>query len=169
MYSIMGAEDKEYEVKTEFEVMSIIEELNDKQGKTCNFCGSTNLEIFDIEVGRSGYRLYDFKRLFDSTQSRGAYFYMINIDKRDYSLSPREGGSPTVPRRFIKGAIDRIIDTINDRSDDDFIDHPRGNFLIVISGFWDTFLERPHTTVEKYKSHGLTKDEVLSTVLSLIE
>jgi hypothetical protein len=162
MYSLMDGDSDEYQEKTEFEVMTLLERWRAEDDKRCEFCGSSNVEVHEVEV--SNYPLYDFDRLVERCKSEGEYLFMLNIDKRGSDISLRPGGSTKFHPDFLKDAILKIIDTINDRPNDNFVAQIKGNFFICVSGGFDFFSDKSFVRLERFRNSGLTRSELLSAI-----
>jgi hypothetical protein len=67
---------------------------------------------------------------------------MLNIDKRGSEIIMSPGGSSKFHPVFINDAIIKVIDTINNRPDNNFHLQSKGNFFICVSGGTDFFSEQ---------------------------
>ena len=65
LYMLMDGDYEKYLKKTEFEVMTQIEQWREEENKKCDFCGSSNVEIFDVKI--NGTPLYNYEYLINST------------------------------------------------------------------------------------------------------
>lgn len=162
VYLLNGGNKQEYQVKTEFEVMTLIENWRIRDNKTCQFCGSSNVEVYEVEV--EDYPLYNFNRLVEKSKSQGEFLFLLNFDKTGSEISMRPGGSRNFHSKFLNLAIQMVIETIKNRPEDNFIPQKNGNSFIGISGGFDFFDEKPFAKLERFRSSGLTKKEMLSAL-----
>jgi hypothetical protein len=164
LYSFMDGNSDEYQEKTEYEVMTLLERWRAEDDKRCEFCGSSNVEVHEVEV--NNYPLYDFDRLAERCKSEGDYLFMINIDKRGSDITMRPGGNKEFHPDFLKDVILKIIDTINSRPNDNFVAQIKGNFFVCVSGGFDFFSNKSFVRLERFGISGLTKSELLSAIKS---
>ena len=164
IYPLMDGDPRVYKEKTEFEVMNLIEKWNADQGKSCNSCGSTSLEVLDVKI--DDYPLYEFKRVGERQERIGLTLFMLNIDKINSEIKIRPGGSAKIQKELFDASVDKMIEIVNNRPDSDFIKHSRGNFLMCLSGLWNMASITPNAMlfIERYRSHGLTRSEIISTI-----
>ena len=163
IYSVIGEDSNEYLLKTEFEVRNLILQWRIRDDKRCVFCDSTNVEVHKVEVNRTP--LYDFESIVARCKSRSEHLFMLNIDKRgeDFSLSP--GGSSTqFPPNFLIGAVIKILKTIKDIPDDNFLTHDKGNFFICVSGGFDFFSYKARIRIEALRFSGIKREYILKAI-----
>jgi hypothetical protein len=162
MYGITGVNDSNvYFKKTEYEIMLMIEKWREQDNKACEFCGSNNVEVREVEIDSES--LYNYDRLVKRCQHDAESMFMINIDKRDSEISLREGGSSSIPYDFLKESINTIEEIINTRPYD-FVPQIKGNFLICLTGGFDFINNKTVIRIERYRSIGLTREEILNQI-----
>ena len=165
-YSIIDGNQAEYQSKTEFEIVEMVEKMRKEDNHSCQFCGSSNVEILETKI--NNLSSYDYNKLTQRCLTRGEYMLMINIDKREGQLNMKPGGSEQLDRDFLCPAIDSIIDTVKSRPDDHFISRPNGNFLICVIG-GNHLSDGVAIWTERFRSSGLTKEEILSVIFPIAE
>ena len=72
MYQLIDDDAEAIQYKTEFEVMTIIERWREEDNHICNFCGSKNVEIFEINIRNK--LIYDFEKIIESKDRSQAGF-----------------------------------------------------------------------------------------------
>lgn len=167
MYSLIDGNYDKYQKKTEFEVMKTFERWVAEDNRTCEFCGSSNIEILEVEV--NDYKLYDFNRLVERCESESEYLLMFNIDKSDSNISIRTGGSTNLPKAFIRDTIIKLIETSQERPDTNFLGQTNGNFFVCTSGSFDLFTNKSLVKIERFRSSGVTRKELLSAITPLAQ
>jgi hypothetical protein len=94
---------------------------------------------------------------------------MLNIDKRGDDLTVRPGGSSIhFPQKFLKGAVIKILDTIKDIPDDNFVTHVKGNLLICISGEFNFFSHKTFIRIEVLRFAGISREHILKGIKHFI-
>jgi hypothetical protein len=166
-YSLMDGDYDEYIEKTEFEVMTLLEHWRKEDEKSCEFCDSSNVEVHEVAV--SNYKLYDFERLVERCKSDNEFLFMLNIDKRGSEITMAPGGSSKFHPVFLNEAINKVIDTINDRPDHNFNSQVKGNFFICVTGGFDFFSEQSLVRLERFRNSGLTRNELLNAIKPLTQ
>lgn len=156
-----------YEYKTEYEAMQRIEELLYKQGYTCEICGSSNVEIMDVNAGN--HRLYDYDNLQKKCMLNGDYMIIFNIDKKGSDINLTIGGNHQYRADILKGAIQHVIDLINYRPSNNFTPQVKGNFFICLTKGCDVIEEKAAYRIERFRSTGLTKDEIQNSFRPIAE
>lgn len=157
IYTVNGDNVKEFQDKSEFSVMKIIEKWHLEDNKDCPFCNSKNIEVLDIKVDNCS--LYDFDRLTRQCDLFGQQILLLSINKVGNNIRMTHGGSQEFTINFHKQAINAIINTINEVEISQFEAHEVGSFFICIRGF-------KSVRVEKFRSSGLTKNEILKQLES---
>ena len=150
-YSIIDGNQAEYQSKTEFEIVEMVEKMRKEDNHSCQFCGSSNVEILETKI--NNLSSYDYNKLTQRCLTRGEYMLMINIDKREGQLNMKPGGSEQLDKS---------------RPDDHFISRPNGNFLICVIG-GNHLSDGVAIWTERFRSSGLTKEEILSVIFPIAE
>jgi hypothetical protein len=167
IYSIMDGDYNEFIEKTEFEVMTLLEHWRKEDGKSCEFCGSSNVEVHEVSV--SNYPLYDFERFVERCKSGIEFLFMINIDKRGSEINMSPGGSSKFHPVFFNDAIRKVVDTINNRPDNNFQTQAKGNFFICLTGGFDYISDKSFVRLERFRNSGLTRNELLNAIKPLTQ
>lgn len=169
MYSLRDFDREDFQPKaesgamTEFEAMMLVEDWRAEGGEnTCLFCGSSNVEVYDVGLG--DFRFYDYSRLIKRCKEKGEFILELNIDKRNSELTMKPGGSPSFASTFLTPATIEIFKIIKERPDNLFKPHPNGNFYVCLTGGTDYFSGRNSLRVEKFRSAGLSKGEILDAL-----
>ena len=159
MYQLIDDDADAIQSKTEFEVMTIIERWREEDNHTCNFCGSKNVEIFEIDVINK--LIYDFEKIIERCEKDEEYMVQINIDKMGENINMSLGGSKRFQPNFFKQALLHIYETIKNRPDSHFKLQQNGNMFICLTGGTDFKDTQPYTRIEKFRSAGLLKGQIL--------
>lgn len=149
---------------TEFVMMKTVEKWRNEDNHTCHFCGSSNVEPFDIRVDDK--MSYNFYSLIHHCEDNGDKMFMLNIDKKQGKIYLNEGGSNDLMRNFIKAAVSLMLDTIDSRNDDTFVPHSNGNSIICITGNVRMF--KTNLKVQRFRYAGFTKRELMDAIKSFI-
>jgi hypothetical protein len=165
--TLEGADLDEYRRKTEFEVMTQVENWRVEDGLTCKFCGSPNVEILDIHI--SDFPLYNYDNLVSKCKIKREYMLIINIVKDGSNIKLSHGGSEEIMVGFVESAIQKIISTINSRPTNQFTSQQKGNFFVCITGGYDIFDDKANVRLERFKSFGLTQNEIFNEIRPLAE
>lgn len=199
MYTLMDGNLNDYQMKTEFEVMTLIENFRNKNNTVCEFCGSSNVEVYNIEVGNQP--LYDFEKVVERYEKknqseierldelngnfddicrkinyineRHIFVLSFDVDKYGSEINLTTNSNVRhVLKSFYKDVIYKIISTINERPIDNFIEQIIGTFSICISGEC-TLPFVPYKTisvqVERFQNSGLSREEILRTIKPLAD
>lgn len=159
IYTFIHKESSEYKTKTEYDVMVELEKIRKEDGDVCEFCGSSNVSIEDIQINDEP--LYDFDRLVQACKETGNYILIFHIDKTESNISTKLGGSSRYPKDFVLNSFSTITDIVGSRGDDYFASHNKGKFQIIIYG------NQSHLSVERMKYAGITKEEVRESLKKL--
>lgn len=157
---------QQYKDKTEYEVMIEIERFRLDVGLKCQFCGSKNMEVNDIEVGGP---LYDFNKLVSRSKITDEYMLLINIDKRGSELITERGGSRVLDDEFFAFALDKARNLVCSLSNEKFTPHSKGNLLICLTGVYDNHEANFNIQIERFRICGLTKAEILNSFKEIFE
>ena len=153
-------------IYTEFDCMEAIEQLRRDSGSTCKFCGSDNVEIFDIEI--NSHPLSKFTDLVERCKMWREWMFQINIDKRANGLTLKTGGSDNIDREFFEAAIKELLAVIERRPHTVYKPLPIGNFFICITGGYD-LVDDVNARIENLKTGGITKEEILTTIEPIVQ
>ncbi len=167
IYTLIEGDANKYLAKTEFEVMTFLEKWRIDDDLRCEFCGSSNVEVLEIEV--NDYLLYDYDRLIQRCERKGEDMFMVNIDKRDSEISFRTGGSRYIQPDILREAIHRIINTLYDLPEETFLERNKGNFFICLTGGYSLSLDKAYVQVETFRSAGLTREDIIDAIKPLIQ
>lgn len=166
MYSLMDGDEDELQSKTEFELMTQIEKWREQDNHSCELCASKNVEILEVEV--SDQRLYDYDKIVERCQEEEEYMLQINIDKRGSNINLNPGGSQQFEQNFLKKALVDIHKTILNRPNNHFKIHQNGNMFICVTGGTDISENQAYTRIETFRSHGLSKEQILDAFQDFI-
>lgn len=161
-YNWVDGKQEEIKDKTEFEIMNLIEIWLLGVGQLCHNCGSSNVEVLDIEI--DDYRLYDFEALDKKIIHKKESMLQFNIDKRAAKIKLTRGGSPELDTSFLKAAIIQIIDLLNQRTSYTYLSQIKGNFFICLTGSNDKNIR-----IERLRYHGLTRSEIINALNPVAE
>lgn len=153
--------------KTEFGVMKLIEEWQVQGNHHCDFCGSTNVEVLEIEV--NGCRLYDYNKIIQRCRQRDEDMFQLNIDKESFEIRSKAGGSEFISQDLLKAAIKVIAKIVSDRPHEHFKAHTNGNFFVCLTGTISFPQLKPYLRVETFRSAGLTKNEITEVLKPMAE
>jgi hypothetical protein len=162
MYNLTDGDFDEYKNKAEFEVMTLIEKWRLEEAQTCEMCGSPNVEVLQVQV--NDYPLYDYDNLVERCRANHDYMIMFNIDKRGSDINLQHGGSQNIEKDFYEAAIQQIIDLLNYRPPNTFTPQIYGNFFICLIGGYNFMEEKVIIRLERFRSSGLTRDEILNAI-----
>jgi hypothetical protein len=121
------------------------------------------------EVTVSNHKLYEFEKLVERCKLNNEFLFMLNIDKRGSEITLSPGGSSNFHPVFLNDAINKVIYTINDRPDHNFLSQSKGNFFICVSGGIDIFSEQSFVRLERFRNSGLTRNELLNAIKPLTQ
>jgi hypothetical protein len=161
-------ETREY--KTEYEAMEILEtpyyfntgfvKLNSCGKRQCEYCGSSNIEFYNISIGH--HKFYDFNNIVRDCSLDGSYFLQINISKKGDNISIQKGGSPSVPYFFLEQSIDIIKEIVEKQSIKNYAPKLTGKFFIALTGLAGDI------KVQSLTYSGLSKKEILDALLHIL-
>ena len=161
-YRFNSQEREKYQSKPEYELMLLLEKWRAEDERHCEFCGSYNLEVFDIDVDE--HLLYDFNRLTANAKVEDYFMVNLGIDKNNNQINLKIGSSPDIRWSFYARAFGEILKVIYNRPDSTFKAHPNGTFYInVIVGPTSDSMNSEFT-IQRLSYSGLSKDEILDTV-----
>jgi hypothetical protein len=160
-------EDLNIYKKSEFDLMLTIENWRSEAGHLCEFCGSSNLEFYDISV--NDYQLYNFENLVAMCKILHNRMLQINIDKKDNDLSLTFAGCDHIEENYLKKSLAEIINFIKDRPDNDFTAHPIGHLFICLTVGYNFSSHQIDIKFERYICHGLSKDDIINTFKPYLE
>lgn len=146
---------------TEFEIMEIVENWNYEVEMSCGFCGSNNLEVFDLEL--DGEKLFDFYKLDKYCTLNNSSFFIISIDKELDNIEIEIGGKNKIERILQINFLRKIFETIEFGSDEKFIEQIKGTFFICVSGKKDS-MSMDTILIERFVSSGFSKQEILQII-----
>jgi hypothetical protein len=155
MYTILNASQEEYSKRTEYSVLTQVEQWRSRDGHTCPACGSENSEVMDIAI--NDRLLYVFN---DLVTSYGASIFAMKIDKTNSEFDIQIGDGKKVEIFFLKKALQLLLFTIRQRPDNLFQRKSRGQFLICITS-------ELSPEVQRLRHAGMTKIEIINKILEV--
>ena len=166
-YNLTNKSSTVYNKMTEFELVTIIESWRGQNGDICSFCGSSNVEVYDVEV--DSYRLFDVDRLSNESLYSGGSLIYVDIIKKGRETSLNIAFDKAYHPDFLKAAIFKIIDTVNTLPNKYFVEQIKGNFDICLTGFFDNELGKVILKLERFMNVGITRKEILCALKSICE
>lgn len=119
----------------------------------CQFCGSPNLDIFEIEVN-------DKKAKIDGDLTQ----FQIVITHENGIVDAKTGGSRRMPRGFLKDAFSIIENSIQEIPENEFEEKHIGSVRFVVStGFIDNDDYRTNR-LEEFSFVGFSKKMIVEMV-----
>ena len=152
----------DYTTKSEYEMMIEIEHWVWSHSHQCQNCSSTNEEVLDIEVNNRP--LYCYESLVQRCFAKREYMVMFNVQKSGGLINITPGGNERFNPDFIMNTMRGIIELILERPNDNYISQIRGNFFICLTGKYDYLENRLTIRNERFRSHGLTRKEILDAL-----
>ena len=151
--------------RSDFGVMRMVELLTLDQGYVCPFCGSAQLEIFDMDL--NGQRLFDFDELGKRVVPQGLAVCSLKIDKVvgqqrlqvQMTVEP-----PEIGYGFLISALDEMAARVRERPAYDFVAEASGAFYFCVAGRWDADAPKRWLAPQKYTCRSLTLEEILATI-----
>jgi hypothetical protein len=158
-YIIKGQDAEDLSHKTEFGVMLLIEKYRNEDNHLCERCGSSNVEVSDLEI--DGTAVYDYDALGRRCDERGEEMLQFNISKQGSQINLRVGGSQYIDQDLTRLAILQIPKLLSFRPADNFNNHQNGHFFVCFTGGISMKNFKPFIRVERFRVAGITKDEIL--------
>lgn len=163
MYQIIGGNEDEYKLKTEFEVCRTIITAYKKNGLKCPICSSGNIQPLNIKV--NNYKLFDFDRIANRWKSTNEQMFMIFFTKIDNVISSQLGGRRRgIKMPFIISALKDISKRIQNIDNNEFVKHTKGNFCFCYTGDYDFDTTNAELQLERLYYFGFSKDEILTAL-----
>lgn len=168
------SEKYELNQSTEFELSNKISHLKSEDPHICPFCESKNVELYNfyIDYGTEIYKSYDYDRLSRTMNYRGKrYFWQFNINKRKNELDSGTGGTVPHPMLVSQACITNLFKELDNIPSINFKFHERGLFFVCYSIMMETsptntFEVNLDCKVEKLLYHGITKEEIITSIES---
>ena len=129
MYFIKNVDLSDFQSKTEFEVMKQIEGFRNNDNEKCIFCGSTNVEVYDVEINDKP--LYNYQKLITRSRLLNNFVLFIKIDKKNGITNFQIENGRNHSRSFLELALRSIIDTIAIRPDSHYFSKEKGENLFL--------------------------------------
>jgi hypothetical protein len=144
---------------TEFHVMNEIEKWRERDGHTCDTCGSSFVEVLDIEV--DSYPLYNFDRLAEECMPVFNELFMIDVIKRNGEINLTTGGISRPMRELVVFCLKTMIEYVDEHLPDSYFkEHHRGRFFMCFIGSQSK--QGLRLIPQKFILHGLACDEIVS-------
>lgn len=162
-YIVQGENDVEKLKSTrEFELVKIIEEWRRDDDKTCLFCNSINVEVYDVEI--DGYRLFNFARLKSQLEQRGEDSLILNYQKINNITTLRVGGSAPFHRLFLQKSISILEETSSKVLLKNLESKPNGHFRIFFSGGFDFINGVANSKIERLQYSGFSLFDIINEI-----
>jgi hypothetical protein len=149
----------------EFELVKIIEGWRKEDDKTCIFCNSKNVEVYDVEV--DGYRLYDFERLSQQLEQRAEDLLILHYQKRNNVTSLSTGGNEPFHRLFLQKSISLIEETVRNSLFNNMEIKSNGHFRVAFSGGFDFINGVANSKIERIQYSGFSFQEINNEINKL--
>ena len=149
--------------RTDFGLMRVVERMTLDLGHVCPFCGSAQLEIFDLDL--NGQRVFDFDQLCQRVVPQGLAVCALTIEK--VASQPKVQlvvEPPETDLGFLIGALDEMAAQVHERSAYDFAAEASGAFYFCVGGHWESDAAKRWFSPQKYTCRSLTQEEVLATI-----
>ena len=157
--------DKAFRQKTEFEIGNEIENIGRRDVISCDNCGSTNIEVYDIEI--DGTKIYAFENIVEHCNTTKTQFFILNIQKENGKCELKIGGTVKLDSAFENECL-QYIKNINNFLDYEFVSHDKGQFNIVISSKKSNSSENlTLNKIERLVNLGVSYQEILETVKNI--
>lgn len=166
-YRLNSTNQEKYQNKSEYELMLLLEKWRAEDGYRCEFCGSDNVEVSEIDV--DGHKLYNLTSLRDKSDADGSYVLYLKSDKGPENDDLKLWQYPTLTWPFLSEAFYQIKGVFARRADSTFKSHPRGFFFICVSVKPASTPLESTFTIQKLSYGGVCKQEVLSGIEALEE
>jgi hypothetical protein len=160
VYTLLNADEDKYTEKTEYEVMIELEKWRLEDKHSCSFCGSDNVEVYEINA--SDIPLYDYNKIVGKLIPELDYMLMINIDKKGTHITLNVGGSKRFETEVLDAFIRKIIAVLKNRKDELYVNQPKGNFFVCLTGGID--FNGVVVNVQRFRHTGLTKSEIIKEI-----
>ncbi len=149
--------------RADFGLMRVVEMMTRDLGHVCPFCGSAQLEIFDMDL--NGQRVFDFDELCQRAVPQGLAVCALTIEK--VASQPKVQlvvEPPDTDLDFLLGALDEMAARVRERPAYDFAAEASGTFYCCVAGRWDGDAQQRWFAPQKYTCRSLTLDEILATI-----
>lgn len=167
MYNVIDSDVNDYLHKTEYEVMTLVENWRKEDNHKCLYCRSSNIEVLDVAVNDN--MLYDYNKIIKRCSEKREEILEISINKIDFELDMQLSGSESIEINFLKIAILKIVNTIRMRPTNQFKSLKNGHFFVCISGKVVSFRDQNSLRIESFNSFGLIREEIFKAMEPLIE
>jgi len=149
--------------RADFGLMRTVERMTLDLGHVCPFCGSAQLEIFDLDF--NGQRVFYFDRLCDQATAQGLAVCALRVSKEAGGPGIQlDVVPPTAAPGFLLAALDEMAARVQERPAYDFAAEDNGTFYFCVAGRWDADAQKRWFSPQKYTCRSLTLDEILATI-----
>lgn len=152
--------------RADFGLMRMVEVMAQDLGQVCPFCGSAELEIFDMEL--NGQLVFNFDQMSERVIAQGLAVCALDFS-RDISQPGVQlhVGPPAAPHAFLVMALDEMAARVRERPAYDFAAEAGGTFYFCVVGRWDADPQKRWLAPQKYTCRGLSREEVLGIIQSV--
>jgi hypothetical protein len=146
----------------EFELVEIIEGWRKEDNKTCLFCNSKNVEIYDVEI--DGHRLYDFERLSKQLEQRAEDLLILHYQKRNNITTLSTGGNEPFHKFFLQKSFSLLEETISNVLINNMERKSNGHFRVSFSGGFDFLKGVANSKIERIQYSGYSFQEIINEI-----
>jgi hypothetical protein len=127
--TLVETEDIEnYKEKSEFELVTEIEEFRHENGNNCSFCGSDNVEVYDVSI--NGNRVFSLSEIL----SENEFIMAIKIEKENKEWKFSNKGSNYKDAYSALFALNTLKESILNEDEQYFNEKDSGFFSALVSG-----------------------------------
>ena len=150
----------------DFGLMRVAERLTLDQEYGCPFCGSTQLEFFDMAV--NGQLVFDFDALCRRVVPQGLAVCDLHAGEgHGQPFIKMRVEPPDAPHAFLLLALDEMATQVRERPAYDFVAEAGGTFYFCVGGQWATDPAQRWVVGQKYTCRGYSREQALAVIASV--
>lgn len=157
---------EEYIEKSEFEVVELIEVWNKEDNKCCPYCGSDNIEFFNVQLNE--YELFNYSKFTNLIDNNNNFYLIYQVDKKNNNLGFHTEMSKSYDSKFISSAIKKIVKIVNSSPVHKFIPNSNGHFYIFISAYKNN-KNKYIFKIERFINYGISREEIIEELTTVFQ
>ncbi|MDZ7660069.1 hypothetical protein [Fodinibius sp.] len=147
---------------TEYNAMGAINFQRDENNIKCSFCGSTNVEPFDIKVGNQ--LIFEASSVANQAKNNDDFMLECELKKENGNIKFRAGGVGDHSNLFLKEGYNTILNRVRFNSKSTFNPKQNGYFYAAITSP-KNITDRYDISFETMRYLGLSKGEVYDGIM----